>query len=93
MNSSSGKNHIEYICNNIAKVTGILVKLERTLFSVALFKLYYACIHSYLVNGIAVWGSSSDIHLKLPVKLQEKHVLESYHLYFIELTQHVCLKH
>ena len=64
--------HIEYICKKIVKLNGILIKLKRTSSSDALLKLYYAYIHSYLVNGIPVRASASDIHIKPLVKLQEQ---------------------
>jgi hypothetical protein len=71
-NHISWKEHIKFITNKISKLTGILIKLKKTLSTEVLLKLYYAYIHSYLVNGIIVWGSATKTSLDPIIKLQKK---------------------
>ena len=71
-NHVSWKEHLKYITNKVSKLAGILVKLKRTLHTDVLLKLYYAYIHSYMVNAIVVWGSAARSYLDPLFKLQKK---------------------
>ena len=53
--------HTAYISNKMAKNVGMLFKLRKTLNTNTLRNLYFALIHSYLNNGITVWGSAAKI--------------------------------
>ena len=64
--------HTAYISNKMAKNVGMLFKLRKTLNTNTLRNLYFALIHSYLNNGITVWGSAANNHLASVFKLQKR---------------------
>ena len=68
----SWKAHIQYITNIISKMIGLLTKLSKTFEIETLRPLYFAFIHSYLINGITVWGSAAKVHINPLVKHQKK---------------------
>ena len=51
---------------------GLLTNLRKTLEIETLRSLYFAFIHSYLINGITVWGSAAKVHINPLVKHQKK---------------------
>ena len=55
-----------------SKVIGLLTKLRKTLEIEVLRSLYFAVIHSYLINGITVWGVAAKVHINPLVKHQKK---------------------
>ena len=64
--------HTQYISNKIAKQIGLLCKLRKTLNTPTLRNLYFALIHSYLSNGLCVWGTAAEIYIDQVIKLQKK---------------------
>ena len=62
------KNHVNSICNKIARSTGILNKLKRCLPQETLCLLYNSLILSHLNYGILTWGYQTDRIFKLQKK-------------------------
>lgn len=52
------QNHIDQICNSLMKYIGIFYKVRATVPLGCLRKLYFALVHSRLLNGIEVYGSA-----------------------------------
>ena len=69
----SWKAHIQYITSNISKMIGLLTKLRKTFDVETLHSLYFAFIHSYLINGITVWGSAAKVPVN-PLVKHQKHL-------------------
>ena len=51
-------NHIVLIEHKVSRTIGILSKLRHFLPQSALLKIYYALIHSQLMYGLPIWGST-----------------------------------
>ena len=51
---------------------GILTKLQKSLNTNTLRTLYFTFIHTYLTNGLIVWGSADKTHLEPLIKNQKK---------------------
>ena len=66
--------HLEEIENKISKSLGILYKLKLILPQNALLKLYYSMVHSHLLYGLVVWGSTFPSYLKKLNSIQNKAV-------------------
>ena len=67
-------NHISSITQKISRAVGILSKLRYYMPTCALLKIYYAFVHSQLLYGLPVWGSTYPSHLKKLMSLQNKAV-------------------
>ena len=57
-------NHIVLLEHKISRTIGILSKLRHFLPQSALFKIYYALIHSQLMYGLPIWGSTFPSYYK-----------------------------
>ena len=64
--------HITYINNKIAKNTGILAKLRKSLPLATLVQLYNAFILPYILYCIELWGSGSANQINATLKLQKR---------------------
>ena len=60
------KCYIEYIEQKISNAVGIFAELNSFLHKQTLLKLYYAIVHSHLLNGLAIWGSKVPSYLRKP---------------------------
>ena len=66
--------HLEEIENKLSNSRVILYKLKPILPQNALFKLYYSMVHSHLLYGLVVWGSTFPSYLKELNSIQNKAV-------------------
>ena len=66
--------HISKIAYKISRTFGIISKIRHYLPEIALLKIYYAQIHSYLLYGLIIWGSTFPTYLKKLITLQNKAV-------------------
>ena len=66
--------HLEEIENKLSNSRVILYKLKPILPQNALFKLYYSMVHSQLLYGLVVWGSTFPSYLKELNSIQNKAV-------------------
>ena len=63
---------MEEIENKSSKSLGILYKLKPILPQNALPELYYSMVHSYVLYGLVVWGSTFPSYLKNLNSIQNK---------------------
>ena len=70
----SFKYHINELSKKIARGIGILYKLRHYVNAKILKNVYYAIIYPFLLYGIIVWGSASNILLNPLHQLQKKFV-------------------
>ena len=66
--------HISNIAYKISKTVGIISKIRHYLPETALLKIYCAHIHSHLLYGLIIWGSTFPTYLKKLITLQNKAV-------------------
>ena len=66
------KSHIKHLVSKISRSIGILSKLRFRFNSPTLLLLYYSFVHSHLLFGIHLWGSTSQSLLSKLQKLQNK---------------------
>ena len=68
--------HISNIAYKISRTVGngIISKVGHYLPEIALLKIYYAQIHSHLLYGLIIWGSTFPTYLKKLITLQNKAV-------------------
>ena len=66
--------HISNIAYKTSRTVGIISKIRHYLTKTALLKIYYAQIHSYLLYGLIIWGSTFLAYLKKLITLQNKAV-------------------
>ena len=66
--------HISNIAYKISKTVGIISKIRHYLPETALLKIYCALIHSHLLYGLIIWGSTFPTYLKKLITLQNKTV-------------------
>ena len=64
--------HISSVKNKISRAVGIISKLRHYLLICAILQLYYSLIHTHLLCGLVVWGSSYKSKLKKLLSLQNK---------------------
>ena len=64
--------HLEEIEKKLSKSLGILYKLKPILPQNALLKLCYSMVHSHLLHGLVVWGSTFPSYLKKLKLIQNK---------------------
>ena len=64
--------HISNIAYKISRTVGIISKIIYYLPETALLKIYYAQIHSHLLYGLIIWGSTFPTYLKKLITLQNK---------------------
>ena len=67
-------NHIVLLVHKISRTIGILSKLRQFLPQSALLKIYYALIHSQLMYGLPIWGSTFPSYTNKLKSLQNKAV-------------------
>ena len=65
--------HISNIAYKISRTVGIISKIRHYL-ETALLKIYYTLIHSHLLYGLIIWGSTFPTYLKKLIILQNKAV-------------------
>ena len=64
--------HIKQLESKISRSIGIMTKLIHVLPAKALCTLYYFMIHSHLLYGIAIWGTTFKSYLKRLSSLQNR---------------------
>ena len=57
-------NHIKKLAHRISKAVGIKFKLKQYMHRKTLQALYYLLIHTHLLYGFPVWGSTHPSYLK-----------------------------
>ena len=67
-------NHIVLLEHKISRTIGILSKLRHFLPQSTLLKIYYALIHSQLMYGLPIWGSTFPSYINKLKSLQNKAV-------------------
>ena len=67
-------NHIVLLEHKISRTIGILSKLGHFLPQSALLKIYYALMHSQLMYGLPIWGSTFPSYINKLKSLQNKAV-------------------
>ena len=67
-------NHMVLFEHKILRTIGILSKLRHFLAQSALLKIYYALIHSQLMYGLPIWGSTFPSYINKLKSLQNKAV-------------------
>ena len=72
MRNLSWKSHIDFICNKISKIVGLLAKLRHFIPLHILITLYRSLIHPYLSYGISAWGQACKTHLNKILILQKR---------------------
>ena len=70
----SWKEHINYICNKIAKSVGIIYRSRYLLSSATRLSLYYTLIYPYLTYCNIVWSSTYVTNLNRILLLQKRAV-------------------
>jgi hypothetical protein len=73
-NKLSWKDHINYICNKIAKGIGVMRKVREMLNKDTLLSLYYTLIYPYLTYCNIIWGRAANVHL-LRLNLLQKRIV------------------
>ena len=66
------KDHINHICNKIAKNIGVMHRLKNILPSKVQLTLYYSLIYSYLTYCNIVWGNASNVYIDRLFILQKR---------------------
>ena len=66
--------HIKKLAHRISKAVGIMFELQQYTPRKALQALYYSLIHTHLLYGLPVWGSTHPSYLKKLITLQNKAV-------------------
>jgi len=66
------QNHINVLCNKMAKGIGILKKVRYKLDRKTLINLYYTFIFPYLTYCNIIWGSSAKVHVNRLLVLQKR---------------------
>ena len=66
--------HISNIAYKISRTVGIISKIRHYLPETALLKIYYALIHSHLLYGLIIWGSTFPTYFQKLITLQNKAV-------------------
>ena len=67
-------NHISTVEHKISRAVGIISKLRHYLPTSAILQIYYSLIHTHLLYGLIVWGSTYKSKLKKLLSLQNKAV-------------------
>ena len=68
------KNHIQHLCDKIAKNTGVLNRMKYSVPSKLLNNLYYSLIYPYLIYCTPIWGGTYTTILEPLRKLQKRAV-------------------
>ena len=71
-NKLNWKDHISYICGNIARGIGKIIKASNFLNKNGLMALYYSFVYPYLIYCNHIWGSTYKTNLRRLVILQNK---------------------
>ena len=64
--------HVKKLAHRISKAVGIVFKLKQCMPRKALQALYYSLIHTHLLCGLPVWGSTHPSYLQKLITLQNK---------------------
>ena len=68
------KIHIDYLCKLLARVTGVLYKLNNIFPKDVLVTLYSSLFLPYLIYGILAWGSANKTQLERVLLIQKRAV-------------------
>ena len=66
------QDHINMLCNKIAKGIGILKKVKHKLDRKTLINLYYTFIFPYLTYCNIIWGNAAKVHINRLLVLQKR---------------------
>ena len=64
-------NHISTVKHKISRAVGIISKLRHYLPTSAILQIYYSLIHTHLLYGLIVWGSTYKSKLKTVIPLKQ----------------------
>ena len=70
--------NISTIAHKTSRAVGIISKLRHYMPTNALLKIYYSLIHSQLLYGLPVWGSTYTSYLNKLITIQNKAVKASF---------------
>jgi len=86
-NNLNFKEHINKVCNKIAKGIGIIKKVKFKLQTHTLISLYYAFVYPYLIYCNTVWGNSAGIYIEQILKLQKRCLRIIYNVGYLDHTR------
>ena len=66
------KPHIDFICNKISKIVGLLAKLRHFIPLHTLKTLYRSLIQPYILYGLSAWGQACKTYLNKILVLQKR---------------------
>ena len=64
--------HVDHICTKLAKVAGILYKVNKVVPEYILISLYYSLVYPYLIYCVLIWGDCAPTHLNKIFLIQKK---------------------
>ena len=73
-NKLSWKDHISFVCREVARGIGVLIKARKVLRSESLKCLYYSFIYHYMIYCNQVWGSAYKTNIEPLFILQKRDV-------------------
>ena len=68
------ENHIDYLCNKLSKICGIMYITRKKLTETALISIYYSLFYSLLSYGITIWGGASNKYINKVYLVQKRFV-------------------
>ena len=74
-NKLNFQTHIALLEKNVSRPVGIISKVKHFLPQVVLRQLYFALIHSQLIYGLIIWGSTYSSYSKKLAVLQNRAIL------------------
>ena len=69
--------HINFVCNKLSKINGVLYKLSRTVPKSLLRAIYHALVGSNITYCITVWGSGGVEHLLSKIYSAQKKAIRT----------------
>lgn len=66
------ENHIEYLCNKLSKICGIMYITRKKFSESALICIYYSLFYSLLSYGITIWGGSCNKNVNKVYLIQKR---------------------
>ena len=74
-NKLNFQTHVAMLEKKVSRAVGIIFKVKHFLLQVVLRQLYFALIHSQLIYGLIIWGSTYPSYLKKLAVLQNRVIL------------------
>ena len=70
-NKMSWKDHISFVCREVARGIGVIIKVREVLHSESMKCLYYSFIYPYMIYCNQVWGSACKTNIEPLLILQK----------------------